>query len=139
MGKINWRGVILGGLLAGVVINVVEFVLHGVLLEEAWQAAMAALGKSSEGSGMWIFVAIGFLTGILAVGLYASIRPRFGPGPKTGACAGLWVWALAYLMPTLGNIPLDVYPNSLMFSATVVGLIEVPVATVVGAWPYKEA
>ncbi len=80
-----------------------------------------------------------FLTGLLAVWLYAGIRPGFGPGPKTAVCAGLTVWALAYLIPALGNIPLDVYPNKLMFIATGVGLIEVPLATVIGAWLYKEA
>ena len=141
MGNINWGRVLLGGLLAGLVMNVVEFFLHAVILEEDWRATMAALGKPVEpaGGGVWIFVVVAFLTGLLAVWLYAGIRPGFGPGPKTAVCAGLTVWALAYLIPALGNIPMDVYPNKLMFTATGVGLIEVPLATVIGAWLYKEA
>ena len=33
----------------------------------------------------------------VTVWLYAAIRPRFGPGPKTAICAGLIVWGLSYL------------------------------------------
>ena len=41
MGTINWTRVILGGLVAGVVINVFESVLNGVVLAKDWEAAMA--------------------------------------------------------------------------------------------------
>jgi hypothetical protein len=42
MSSINWGRVILGGLLAGMVINVFEFFLNGVALAKDWQAAMVA-------------------------------------------------------------------------------------------------
>ncbi|MBI2073795.1 MAG: magnesium transporter, partial [Gemmatimonadetes bacterium] len=44
MGKINWGRVIAGGLLAGVVLNVFDFVVNGWLLSDQWTAAMTALG-----------------------------------------------------------------------------------------------
>ena len=139
MGKINWRRVLLGGLLAGVVINVVESVVYGVILKRQWQAAMEALGKSPKPGGMWILVAVGFFMGVVAIWLYAAIRPRFGPGPKTALYAGLCVWALAYLTTVLGSTPMGVFPNTLMFMLAAVGLIEAPLATIVGAWAYREA
>lgn len=107
MGNINWGRVILGGLLAGVVINAVEFTLHAVILDPDWKAAMAALGQPTQEdpADMMIYVGLGFLIGILAVCYYAAIRPRFGAGPKTAVCAGLGVWALAYLVPTIGMVP----------------------------------
>jgi hypothetical protein len=42
MSSINWGRVILGGLLAGVLINVFEFLLNGVVLANDWRAAMLA-------------------------------------------------------------------------------------------------
>ncbi len=36
MGKINWGRVFLGGLLAGVVVNVFEFVTNGLVLASNW-------------------------------------------------------------------------------------------------------
>ncbi len=139
MGNINWGRVFLGGLLAGVVLNLFEFVLHSIVLEEDWQAAFAALGKPEPSSGaIVIFVVTLFAVGILAIWLYAGLRPRYGPGPGTAICVGFLVWALAYLMPTLGNIALGIFPTGLMLLPTAVGLVEVPLAMLAGAWTYKE-
>lgn len=139
MEKINWGRVILGGLVAGVVINIVEFVLHGVILMDDWQAAMAALGKSEQAdSGMWVYILMGFAFGLLALWVYAAIRPRVGPGPKAAICAGLTVWALAYLMPTIGFLPSGLFPVGLLFISVAVGVVELPLATVIGAWLYHE-
>lgn len=38
MGKINWARVIVGGLVAGAVINVPEMILHGAVFAEEWKA-----------------------------------------------------------------------------------------------------
>src|SRR3990170_6900398 len=135
MGKINWGRVILGGLLAGVVVNLFEGVA-GWAFEQEYQAAITALGKTMEMTPtlMIYFLAFGFIYGIFAVWFYAAIRPRFGPGPKTAACAALAVWFIGYLAPTLGYIMLDLFPAPLMTKALVVGLVEIILGTVLGAW-----
>ena len=38
MSKISWARVFLGGLLAGVIINIFEFVTNGVFLAAEWEA-----------------------------------------------------------------------------------------------------
>jgi hypothetical protein len=48
MGKINLGRVILGGIVAGIVIDIFEGVLNGVVLEKQWADAMTALGKSGQ-------------------------------------------------------------------------------------------
>ena len=45
MRVVNWRGVILCGLLAGMIIDVFEFVLNGVVFAKHWEAAILALGR----------------------------------------------------------------------------------------------
>ena len=50
MGKINWTRVILGGIVAGVIINIFEFVLNGVVLAKDMEAAISALGRQMGGS-----------------------------------------------------------------------------------------
>lgn len=139
MGKINTARVFLGGLLAGLVINIGEFVLNEPILGERWVGAMEALNQTPVGGGaIAIFVVMGFLLGIAAIWLYASIRPRFGAGPKTAVCAGLFVWFFVYLYVNVGMIAMGLFPTSLLIIATVWGLFEVPIATVAGAWIYKE-
>jgi hypothetical protein len=100
MSSTNWKRVILGGLLAGVVINVSESILNGVVLAKDWEAAMAALGKPQMGGNqVGVFVLWGFLVGVFAVWLYAAIRPRYGAGPKTALCAGAASGALPISWP----------------------------------------
>ena len=140
MGKINWGRVLLGGLLAGVVVNVFEGVA-GIILQEQYKAALAALGKTMEESPALLvfFLAFGFVYGIFAVWLYAAIRPRYGPGPKTAACAGFAVWFIGYLLPSFGYAAFGLLPNRLLAIGAVNGLVETILGTVIGAWLYKEA
>ncbi len=88
MGKINWARVLLGGLLAGLIINIFEYVTNGVVLAAAWDAAMKALGRHLSMSAIAVFIVGGFIGGIAAIWLYAAARPRFGAGPKTAALTG---------------------------------------------------
>ncbi len=88
MAKINWGRVFLGGLLAGLVINIFEYVTNGVVLAADWDAAMRALGRHLPMSAIAVFVVGGFISGIAAIWLYAAARPRFGAGPKTAVLTG---------------------------------------------------
>lgn len=139
MGKINWARVILGGLVAGLVVNVFEGVA-GTFFEEEYAAAMEALGKTMEmsASTMIFYLAWGFIYGIVAVGIYAAVRPRFGGGPKTAVGVGVVLWLVAYLMPSLGYAVADLFPTELILTGTAIGLAETVVGTVIGAWLYKE-
>jgi len=140
MGKINWSRVILGGLLAGLIINVIDFLVNTFLLKERWAAAMEALRRPGTMSSPQIiaFLVVGFLLGIMMLWLYAAIRPRYGAGVKTALCAGTAVWVLACLLPTLTPMILHIFPRRLMAIGVVVGLVELVLGAVAGAWLYKE-
>ena len=140
MGQIDLGRVVIGGLLAGLIINVGEFILNGLLLEEQMNAAMAALNKPPINPNMiMFFVLFGFGLGCMLVWTYAAIRPRFGAGVKTAVCASSLVWALSYLYPNLFMVITGIFPTNLMVMATVWGLVEANLAGVAGAWAYTEA
>ncbi len=140
MGKINMGRVILGGLLAGLIIDIGESVLNGVILGKEMEAAMQALNRPMVGGGaIAVFLVLGFLLGIAAVWTYAAIRPRFGAGPKTAVCAGLLVWFFSYFYPSAGFAAMELFPTKLITWGLVWGVVEIVVASVAGAWAYKEA
>ena len=140
MGKINVGRVIIGGLLTGVVLNIGEFILNEPVLGDQWTAAMAALNKPPIGGSMiaW-FVLQTFVIGIGLIWLYAAMRPRFGAGPKTAIWAGLTVWFFAILCGFGSTAIMGLFPGKLVGIVLVWDLIEVPLATLAGAWLYKEA
>src|SRR5438067_636891 len=89
MGKINWGRVVSGGLLAGVVLNIIDWLTYGVWLKADMAGAMQALGKqpSAMDSAIPLWVALDFVSGIGLLWVYAAIRPRFGAGAKTAVIA----------------------------------------------------
>jgi hypothetical protein len=140
VGKINWGRMIVGGLVAGLLMNAGEFVLNQLILKTQWDAVMNALHLPPPGSGaMAWFIVGGFLGGTLTLWLYAAIRPRFGPGPKTAALAGFFVWTLACFLAMMPPMVTGVLPPQVAWTAILWELVEVPLAAVVGAWFYQEA
>jgi hypothetical protein len=140
MGKVNWKKVLLGGIVAGVIIDVVEGVFEGIVLGPQWRQAMLMLGHPLQETGgqMVSHVLLGLAYGISAVWLYAAIRTRYGAGPKTALYAGLSVWVIGYLLPSWNWGSRGLFPNRLIAIAIVVGLVEIILATEVGAWLYRE-
>jgi hypothetical protein len=138
MGKINWARVILGGLLAGVVINILEYVTNGVVLKNDWEAAMKALGREMPAHAIPIFIVGSFLAGIGVVALYALARPRCGPGVKTAASCGFFYWVFAYALCNVGFGAMGFVPLRMLVIGTLVGLVELILASIAGAAVYKE-
>src|SRR5712691_8862499 len=140
MGKINWGRVVLGGLLAGVVLNIVDYLTYGMWLKADMAAAMQALGKQPGAldSAIPLFVALDFVYGIGLLWVYAAIRPRFGAGVRTAVIAGVAVWFFVSLLHQLGEAPIGFLPTRLYTIGTVVALVQYPVAAAVGAYFYTE-
>lgn len=139
MGKINLGRVILGGLLAGLVINVFEAVLNLFVIAGPMDESLRARNlppMNNTSIGMWIFLS--FLLGIVLVWLYAAIRPRYGAGVGAAIMAGLAVFFLAYAYMTTGLAVMGFFPRNVMIITLAWGLVEILAASVVGAWAYKE-
>ena len=137
MGKINWSRVFVGGLVAMVVMGVFPAVLIP-LSGEAWFTAFENLGDWATPEFLVSLACIQAPMGILAVWLYAAIRPRYGPGPKTAAIAGLAMWlilGLANLWFVLGT-DLTIRLVAIIHGPSIVQFV---VSTMAGAWLYKEA
>jgi hypothetical protein len=140
MGKINIGRVIVGGLVAGLFINVAESLLNLVMIADRMELVYRALNlPPPSGAMVPLFLVLGFLLGILTIWLYAAIRPRFGAGPKTAILTALFVWLFAYLWPAMSDAMLGILDPDLLVFVSVWGLFEILAASVAGAWFYREA
>jgi hypothetical protein len=139
---INTGKVLVGGLAAGVVMNVSGFVVQGMMLGPRMMAEAAAvapaLANVQPGAGEIAGrVLTQFVVGIMLVWIYAAIRPRFGPGPKTAMISAAVVWLFGFLFY------LDWLYTGMMLPSTyaivsVVMAITLAIAAWVGAMLYKE-
>jgi len=98
---INSSKVLVGGLAAGLAMNVIGFAGNGYLLGPRMQAEMQAAAPSlsmpMNAATITYAVVTQFIVGIILVFLYAAMRPRFGPGYATAAKGALVIWLLGDL------------------------------------------
>src|SRR5437016_9561106 len=96
---INTKKVLLGGIAAGVVLNVIDFVTNTYILAAQMKAAADAFkpglsDRMMTGSAITSYIVMDFVLGVLLVWTYAAIRPRFGPGcallSTLPFCSGSW-------------------------------------------------
>jgi len=137
MGKINWSRVFIGGLVAMAVMGVFPAVLIP-LSGDAWFTAFENLGDWATPGFLVSLGVIHAAMGIVAVWLYAAIRPRYGPGPKTAAIAGLAMW----LILGLANLSFALLTDLTIGLVAIIhgpSIVQFVVSTMAGAWLYKEA
>jgi hypothetical protein len=139
MSQINVTRVILGGIVAGLVVNVGEFLLNGVFLADYYAEMGGRLGLPAMDTPVFVtFVILSLLLGTVAVWLYAAARPRLGPGVATAVKVGVAVWFCSYVMSAMGSWGVGLMDLRTVLLSVGWGLIEVPLATVAGAWAYQE-
>ncbi|HEV8588377.1 MAG TPA: hypothetical protein VGQ72_05850 [Pyrinomonadaceae bacterium] len=137
---INYGRVILGGLVAGVILNIGETVLNGFILAAEMDAFFKRCGFPKPSTSFFVVaIAITFVLGIVMVLGYAAIRPRFGVGPKTAVIAALFAWFGVYVYQNVIALGLGMIPIRLVVIALAWGLVEYIIAAIAGAWLYKEA
>lgn len=136
----NFARVLLGGLVAGLILNVGEFLLNTVVFAKQMEEMYKKFNVPPPGTTfMVIAVVITFLLGILLVWIYALARPRLGPGPKTALVAALIAWFCVYVYTgILNGLVFGVSLNLTLF-AIGWGLVEYVLAAIAGAWVYQEA
>ncbi len=139
MGKINWGRVLLGGVVAGVVIDLVNYVLNTYVWAQQNAALMKALGVQLRPHAIPVFLLEGLLLGIAAVWAYAVARPRYGAGPKTAVITALGVWFIGSVLSGIGEWASGIVPASMLCVGMIVDLVTIVVASLVGASLYKEA
>jgi hypothetical protein len=132
MSKVNTGKVILAGLVAGLVINVVDFVVNVPILGKQWGDATKALGVKLEDVNVMSavgWIAMDFVAGLFTAWLYAAIRPRYGPGAGTALRAAFATWLIIHV--ALGSLVWNgLYPLSLALASTAGALV----AMLAGGW-----
>lgn len=140
MGNINFARVLVGGLVAGLILNLGEFLLNDMVLGTQMKTFFAE-HKFAEPGTNFMIVAVGmtFVLGIVIVLGYAAIRPRFGAGVKTAIIAGLFAWFGVYCYSgTINGMAFGI-PMNAMLMVCAWGLVQYTLAAIAGAALYKES
>jgi hypothetical protein len=136
----NVSRIVLGGLAAGVVCNVSGMLLGALFLVEEARAVFSAM--ASPPPPLLVFathVSLRLAIGLLVAWLYAAIRPRFGPGPRTALIAALAVWLSSCVFGGILLLEVRIYSLRTTLIALAWGLVEMALVALTAGWIYREA
>ncbi len=127
----NAKRVVTGGIAAGVAIIIVNGLANWLILVERYrllqQGGVYYQKPRLPFYPVWLLLTLGIGLGL--AWLYAAVRPRLGPGPRTAALLGLVVGLMIY---TPGNVMTFAWTHEGGFVA-LVRLVAGLVGSVVGA------
>lgn len=118
----NWTRVVLGGVVAGVVVWLADFVMHGILLADTYTRYPEVFTQEQANplSFLAISVAIGFFVAVL----FAKSRASWSAGWKGGATFGLFLGLASYFMNFYFPLVIDGFPYYLAWCWGGVGVID---------------
>ena len=139
---INTQKVLIGGIAAGVVLNIIDVVGNMFIFAARMKAESDAFkpglaDQMNRPSVMVSYIVMDLILGIALVWTYAAIRPRFGPGMKTAAYAAVLFWILAGVFFS-GYIHNGMMSTGLWGAFAFFGLVNFLASAWVGARLYTE-
>lgn len=142
MPKLNWGRLLIGVVIAVVIMFFSDGFLHEKILSADWVAVYRNLGVPEphhESSGIIYFVIFELGRAFTAIFLYALMRSFFGAGPKTAVIAAIVGWIAFSVTGPAEFIPLGFYSTTLWWKVAAYQLVTSILATVAGAWAYRDA
>jgi hypothetical protein len=136
---VNTKRILSGGLLAGLVIFVFDYLLNHVVLGSAWHELYVSgylqkVKPYTVPSAALLDLGVGFIL----MWLYALARPRLGPGPKTAIVMGSLGWFLFFVPRAFDQWMWYQVPSQIPAVYLIGGLLDCWIATYLAGWQYIE-
>jgi hypothetical protein len=136
----NIKKLVIATVAVGVVMMVLDFVIHVQILSGPYYSQLPSLFKQSEPPMVWIIIG-DLVAALVFVWVYDRVYGSFGGGWKGGATYGLFAGILVNFPTWLFmNLVLEGFPYGLAWIWTIVGVVYgVILGAVAGALYKKEA
>jgi hypothetical protein len=141
---INTSKVIVGGLVAGLVLNVLDFILNMYVVADrmkveanAFKAGLGDQMGAMTGKQIAGYVIMDFVIGLLVTYTYAAMRPRFGPGAKTAIITALVFWIFGTIV-SVNYMAMGIMSQGLWLTIGAWYLVSLIITTMVGGKLYSE-
>lgn len=117
----NWTKILLAGVVGGVLMNIADFVMHGVILANTY-VKYPEVFSQTQANPMW-FLAISVLTAFFSAVLFAKTRQCFADGWMGGATFGFYLGLVAFFGKFVSALVIDGFPYFLSWCWGGTGLI----------------
>ncbi|HNQ78913.1 MAG TPA: hypothetical protein PK747_09130 [Acidobacteriota bacterium] len=136
----NYKRILIGGLVAGLTINVLDFLVMlmatGGLYEKFQAKGLFLKEPRLPFAPLWILGM--FAIGILLAWFYAVARPRLGSGPGTALLVSFVLALMVHVPYNLASATWNPTGRLLPLIHMTAGIVEMVIAGYFAAWIYKE-
>lgn len=140
MGKVNFGKLVAGSILAGIVMNICDYVSNNLILATDWEHIARIrnvdMADMSSTTALVTYIVVDLLLGFLVVWTYAAIRPRLGRGPGTAVIAGFMVFAAQALL--MASYAVSFLTWDVLIRGGLLMLVTALAGALSGAWVYGE-
>jgi hypothetical protein len=140
----NTSKVITGGLAAGLVMNVLDFIVNKYIVgarmaadANAFKAGLGDAMMAMSGKQMAGYVIMDFVVGLLLAYTYAAMRPRFGAGAKTAVITAFVFWIFGSIV-AVNYMAMGIMSSGLWLTYGIIWFICLLIAAMVGGKLYSE-
>ncbi|MCY3964587.1 MAG: hypothetical protein OXG83_06100 [Acidobacteria bacterium] len=107
----NWGKAVVAGLVAGIAQNIVNFVMHGLILDSAGTyEGHAAFAQEDDPTVFVWFTAIALVIGVVAALFFASSRQSWQAGARGGLHFGILLGAVVGFQQFYLTLVIDGFP-----------------------------
>lgn len=119
----NWTKVIVAGVVAGIVLTLANYVMHGVIMANAYTKYPVF---SQEQANPIHFFVLGILTSIMAAILFGKSRQSWSAGASGGATFGFFLGLVAFFPQFYNSMVIEGFPYHLDWcwgGITLIGMV----------------
>jgi len=133
----NWQKAIVAGVVAGIAMSIVEFVMHGVIMASTY-AKYSEVFTQEQSSPLY-FLLVAVCISIFAAILFGKTRQCWADSFQGGATYGFFLGLVMFFVRFYDPLVYDGYPYYLAWCQGGINLIVVVVAGAVMGTIYKRA
>lgn len=132
----NWTRIGIAGVVAGIVVSVANFIMHGLIMGAEYTRHGAFTQEQANPAHL---VLVGLCIGVMAALLYAKTHSSWGTGPVAGAKFGFFLGLVFFFSPFYLPLVISEFPYHMGWCWGGIDLIGFVIyGTVIGAI-YKKA
>jgi hypothetical protein len=118
----KWMRVVLGGAVAGVVVSLVDFVLHGQIMRATY-VKFPQVFTQTQASPLY-FIAISLVVGVMIATLFGRTRGSWAPGWRGGAAFGFYFGLAIFFLNFFYPLVIDGFPYYLAWCWGGINIVE---------------
>ncbi len=142
MKQINLVRLILGGLVSGIIIYVIEAITNAVILGKDWQmwgtVAKTVFPMPSESVSLIHWALQALVAGIGGTFIYAGIRTWAGANLRAAWISGLIIWAVGWLGMSFDKMAMGIEPAKMVHYNVLAALLACLLGQVAASFIYKD-